>query len=189
MEIKAYGNANSVADSRRLPDGCRLHPSRLVVCEQTGRWAAALRRALSSWGPSSRGKLPEECLIEETRSVEECWKRLEQSPAGFVVVELTQNNIQQLLVHMGYMEWRFSLARVAVVARSDAFDKERLSQHEWLFRQSGAVFFGTSLRSETPRGVCDLAAVACRHLQQSPRPQRTIFEEIEARLPWKGFST
>ena len=51
------------------------------------------------------------------------------------------------------------------------------------------TFLGASLRSEAPRGVRDLADVVSRHLQQSPRPQRTIFEDIRARLPWPGVST
>ena len=182
MEIKANRNSNSAANGCRLPDNRRSNPRRLVVCEQTGRWAAALRRELSS-----HGKLPEECPIEETRSMAECWKRLEEAPAGFVVVELNPNNLQRLLVRMGYMEWRFPLARVAVVARADAFDEERLSRHERLFRQAGAVFFGTSLRSEEPRGARDLADVVCRHLQQSPQRDRTIIGDIRARLPWKAL--
>ena len=188
MEIEANRNTNSAADGCRLPDSRRSNPRRLVICEQTGRWAVALRRELSS-----PGKLPEECPIEETRSVAQCWKRLEEAPAGFVVVELTPKNFQRLLVRMGYMEWRFPLARVAVVTRADAVDGKCLFRHERLFRQAGAVFFGTSLRSnlrsEEPLGVRDLADIVCRHLQQSPRPERTIREDIRARLPWKGLVT
>ena len=188
METATNRNANSAADCYRLPDQRRSHPRRLIVCEQAGRWAVALRRELSS-----HGKLSEECPIEETRSVAQCWERLEEAPAGFVVVELTPKNLERLLVRMGYMEWRFPLARVAVVTRADAVDGKCLFRHERLFRQAGAVFFGTSLRSnlrsEEPLGVRDLADVICRHSQQSPRPERTILEDIRARLPWKGLVT
>ena len=184
MEIEASRNTNSAVDCCRLPDNRRPNPQRLVICEQTGRWAVALRRELSS-----QGKFPQECSIEETRSVAQCWDRLEQSPAGFVVVELTPKNLQLLLARMGHIEWRFPLSRVAIVARADAFDGKWLFCHERLFRQAGAVFFATSLRSEAPRGVRALATIVSRHLQQSPRPQRTVLEDIRARLPWPEVST
>ncbi len=182
-------------------DRCRLPPlwgpcsGRVIICETSGRWAVALGRELRACCTlRAAGKLPEDFSVEQTRSVAECWGRLHDAPAAFVVVELTPGNVDTWLHRMAALECRYPLARVAVVVRCDRLDNQCLSRYQWLAREAGAVFVGTSLRSEGLvgkglggkglGGVRELADVVRRHLLRSPQPQKSVWEEIWDKLPW-----
>ena len=137
----------------------------VIVCERDGHWAIALRRELPPCG----------VRVDQTRSLPECWKMLAGRPASFVVAELTATNVKALLERIARLQRDFPLARVAVVA------DRSLEGREWLMREAGVVHFAVS-----PRDLALLAGVACRHLDQVPKPQRTITERIWASLPWRG---
>lgn len=155
-------------DVARLPSGWTA-PAGVIVCEQSPRWAVALRRELESIKPTLH--------VHETRGVLGCWDELARRPASFVVVELTAAAARRLLEQLGQLERDFPLARVAVVA-----------DRQWracgpTVRRAGAVYFTTSLRQ------CDaLAAVARRHLARAPQPRRSPAERILARLPWRSVA-
>jgi DNA-binding response OmpR family regulator len=151
---------NVLKRDSRLPEGA-VSP-RLIVCEQTGRWAVALGR-----------ELPESLRAHETRSVPACWEMLAEGPAGFVVIELTAGNVDAVLSRMARFERDFPLARVAVVAARS------MASYRWLLREAGAVDFVTS-----PRRLAALADAACRHLDQAPRGPQSQTERIWAKLPW-----
>ena len=179
------------SDQCRLPPRTDLGWGRVIVCETSGRWAVALGRELKACCPPGEEHPAEEYTIEQTRSVAECRQRLHDAPAAFVVVELARGNVDAWLQLMSALEWRYPLARVAVVVRHDPLDNQCLSRYQWLAREAGAVFVGTSLRSEGLRGagtggVRELADVARRHLQRSPSPQKNLAEEIWDGLPWKS---
>ena len=144
-----------------LGDGAK--PARLIVCERTGRWAVALRREVDG----------SDVRVHETRSIAECWQQLAESPAGFVVVELTGSNLSSLLERLARLPRELPLARVAVVA------DRRLAKYEWLIREAGAVHFTCS-----PRQLGPLARAAAGHLDQAPSPPKTLVEQIRAGLPW-----
>ncbi len=137
--------------------------ARLIVCEQTGEWAVALRRELG----------PEAPRVQETRSIAECWEALCAAPASLIVVELTAARVEELLRRMVRLQRDFPLARVAVVA------ERGFSDYEWLLREAGAVHFICS-----PRQSGTMARLACRHLAQVPAPQRSLTQQIWANLPW-----
>lgn len=154
--------SRSDCDSRPMPEG--TGQARFIVCERTGQWAVALRRELPR----------PDVYLHQTRSVSECWELLGRYPASFLVVELTRANADALLDRMAWLERDFPLARVAVVAQRS------LGIYEQLIRQAGAVHFTSSLRDLRP-----LACLACRHLDQAPRPQRSVTEQIWDSLPWR----
>jgi hypothetical protein len=154
--------ADSASDSRPLPEGAGQ--ARLIICERTGQWAVALRRELPQ--PDVR--------VHETRSVSECWELLGRCPGSFLVVELTRANADAVLDRMAWLERDFPLARVAVVA------ERSLGIYEELMRQSEAIHF-----TNCPRDLGPLACLACRHLDQAPRPQRSVTEQIWDSLPWR----
>ncbi len=141
--------------------------ARLVVCERTGHWAVALRRELA------RLKKPG-VRIHETRSVNECWRLMDDYRASFVVVEVTPSNVQALLDRLAELEWDFPSARVAVVV-GRAF---RFS--EPILREAGAIHF-----VDSPRQLKPLGEIACRHLDRIPKPKLGLVEQIWADLPWK----
>jgi len=135
---------------------------RLVVCERTGTWAVALRR-----------ELDERVRVHETRSLGQCWQVLADAPASFLVVELTDDNVDALLERLIWHQRDFPLARLAVVA------ERGLAAYEWLVREAGAVHFCCS-----PRRLKPLADLACRHLELIPSARQTLVERIWAELPW-----
>jgi hypothetical protein len=134
----------------------------MIVCEQTGRWALALRR-----------ELPIDNRLCETRSIPDCWRTLAQNPTAFVVAEFTQSNADALLDRLVWLERDFPLARMAVVADRSY----RLCEN--LVREAGAVHFVTS-----PREANVLAAVALRHLRAAPRPELAVADRVWNELPW-----
>ncbi|MBN2477335.1 MAG: hypothetical protein JXB62_22205 [Pirellulales bacterium] len=138
--------------------------ARLIVCERTGRWAAALRRQLD----------PSEVRLEETRTLGQCREALARAVASFLVAELTLCDIEPLLGQMARLPRDFPLARLAVVA------DRCLAGYEWLMREAGAVHFTCSTRRLGP-----LAQAVRRHLAQAPVPPQTLTQRIWASLPWK----
>lgn len=147
-----------------VPPGDPAAPG-VIVCERDGHWAVALRRELPRRG----------VRVHETRSLPECWDMLDARPASFLVAELTRTNATALLDRVARLPRDFPLARLAVVAARS------LERWEWLMREAGAVHFAVS-----PRRLRPLARVASHHLEQVPKPQRTLTERIWASLPWRG---
>jgi len=137
-------------------------PARLLVCERTGRWAVALRRELADAGTR----------VWETRSLDDCWQELVQSPASFVVLEL-HGKVPTLLQRIARLSYQFPQARLAVAA------DRSMSEYQWIVREAGAVYFLCS-----PRRTATLAQMACRHLAQVPPPPQNLTERIWASLPW-----
>ena len=141
-------------------------PARLIVCERTGRWAAALRHELVDSG----------VRVWETRALDDCWNELAESPASFVVLELGAD-VAGLVGRVMCQAGQFPAARLAVVADRSLVD------HQWLMREAGAVDFLCS-----PREAGSLAQLACRHLAQAPPRQQGLAERIWASLPWAAGS-
>jgi hypothetical protein len=138
-------------------------PARLVVCERTGRWALALRRELAGAG----------LRVWETRTLKDCESVLGESPGSFVVLELGEKNIQEILDFTRNWQAEYPLFRFAVVADRD------MASYNWLMQEAGAVEFVCSVRKTGA-----LARTACRHLAQVPSLPQSLSERIWANLPW-----
>ena len=108
----------------------------------------------------------------ETRSLDDCWDELTNSPASFVIVELA-NDLAPLLHRLASLPRTFPAARAAVVG------ERSFASYEWLLREAGAVHYLSS-----PRQVGPLAKMACRHLAQVPPPPQSLTERIWTTLPW-----
>src|SRR4051812_24719457 len=107
---------------------------RLIVCEQTGRWAAALQRETT--GPHIR--------VVETRSRAECEERLVETPNSLVALEMTAANLDATLGWLADAGRRFPAARAIVLA------DRGLEPYELLAREAGAIHFTTSPRELAP---------------------------------------
>jgi len=79
---------------------------RVLVCEKSGRWAVALRRALGEGGHR----------VVETRSFDQCWQALDESPASFVALEMTVDSAETVVRRLVDLRRRFRHARAAVLA-------------------------------------------------------------------------
>ena len=106
--------------------GRQAATGRLMVCERSGPWAAALRRELAEAG----------VRVWETRSLAECWESLAAAPASFLIVELTLARCRRPVAADGAAAARLSRwPEVAVVAARP------LAGWQWLVREAGAVDF------------------------------------------------
>jgi hypothetical protein len=137
--------------------------ARLVICERTGRWAVALRRELAGAG----------LRIWETRSLTDCEEMLAESPASFVVLELSKQKNEEIFKYISNWERVFPLFRFAIVA------DRGLVSYRWLMQEAGATDFLTSIRK-----IGEIAQIACRHLAQVPPVPQNLTERIWANLPW-----
>lgn len=141
----------------------KVVPAAVILCERAGTWATALRCESEV----------AEIRLHETRSIRECWNLLKRAAGGFIVAELSQATVEQLLDRTSRLNREYPLARLAVVA------DRTLAGYEEAFREAGAVAFITSSRDLRP-----LAAAIRLHLQQIPPPQRNFTERIWESLPW-----
>jgi hypothetical protein len=138
-----------------------MSDARVIVCEKTGRWAIALRRALND--------PPEH--ISETRSFQACWLELEQHPASLVALEFFPDDLETLLRRMMGLQRRYRRARVVVLG-------ERGSEHcEWVLREAGAVHVLFS-----PRSLVATARLVKRHIDSVPPAEFDIGEDVRRRL-------
>src|SRR5262249_28070256 len=140
---------------------------RLIVCERTTFWAAALRRLLSEC----------EIQVRQTRSLDECRKELAAAPASLVVLELSPGNVLGVLQCLTDWNGEFPLARPVVVA------ERGLAAFEWLVREAGAVDFISS-----PRRLGFLAGIARRHAERLPVSLSDPAEQIWSTLPWSAYA-
>lgn len=136
---------------------------RLIVCEKTSRWAVALRRALGQRGD----------VLLETRSLPECLRQLEATPASLVAVESTAANLEAVLA--AFPAWSRRFAGCRLIALADPAMKPA----HLLLREAGAsaVLF-------TTRKAPQAARFACRHLSLVPPEDLSLRETILGRLPW-----
>lgn len=142
--------------------------AQVILCEKSGRWAAALRRALA------QQTIP----LAETRSLAECGEALRSAPASLVALEVTGGNLDAAL---GLLMRNLSLHPAA---RFVVLLDEGAESVEMLLREAGAVEVLLTTR-DAPR----LAALALRHLALVPRQEAGLREQIVERLPWKRSQT
>ena len=142
------------------------HPSigaRLLVCEQSGAWSAALRRQM-------RGI---EVSLHESRGPKQCLEQLHRAPASLVALELTQERLGDVLEFLTALERDFPLAAAVVLARRG------LEACEEIVREAGAICFVAS-----PRRLPAVMATVRRHFERYPARYDAGAEAIWATLPW-----
>ena len=172
--------------------------ARVIVCEQSGQWAVALRRALETaekvrlapntvWErlASTRTSgvpvplLPQSHLtgapirVFETRSLSDCWQELTGWPASFLALELTEGNVEQIVEFFSRLARWYPNARAVVVARRE------MQAYQWLLREAGAAATIFS-----PRHLAPLARLLRRHAASAPTIQMSRQQRIMASLPW-----
>ena len=175
----------------------------LIVCEQSGHWASAIRRLFSPVvlsvrrapmvddAPSERDDRDDqapslgaavvavECRIVEARTNENCLAELAQSPAAIVGVELCDAMRERALELLSTIAERYPACRVIVLA------DRSMRHYEWLTRELGAVHFVAS-----PRQLASLATIVGRHWDQaatsvdSDAESHRSVEDIWRSLPW-----
>ena len=115
----------------------------MLVCEQAGGWATAMRQCI-----------PETVTVREARSLLECRDNLLAVPDAFVVLEATRQTLSDVLSELAQLRHDFHRAPVAVVANRP------LRRAEWILREAGAVHVVFS-----PRRLNTLCQMALRHFR------------------------
>lgn len=139
-----------------------MSASRMIVCEKTGRWAAALRAAGAT--------------VSSLRSLTPCEAALSADPAVVLAIETTPTNIEAVL---GLLLRSSRLPQARLVA----FIAADFAAAEPLLREAGACDVLTSV-TEAPR----LVRLARRQLRQAPPPVQSLREMVAARLPWAAYA-
>ena len=137
----------------------------LTICERSGKWATAWRQAARG----SASQVP----VREVRGFDECRQALAQARAGFVLVELTGENVADLCDFLNRLQFERPAVRIAVLA------ERGLEAYELIVRELGAIHF-----VDSPRSLVPLVNVIQRYLASQPRPQASMREQIWERLPW-----
>jgi hypothetical protein len=137
---------------------------RLIVCEKTGHWAAALREELP--------------LFTEVRSLSAATELLTASPLSLVAVEVTEANLREARDFVWLTSERFPQAAVAALLTAE------VSGAEELFREAGARDVIASV-VHMPR----IARLARRMSARSPAVELSLSELIEQTLPWPAWAT
>src|SRR5688500_5853901 len=123
----------------------RVSANRLIVCEKTGRWAAAVQAAL----PGLR--------LAEVRSLTQCQRELDASPQSIAAVEVAAESLEVILRWLVQMSSRYPDARLVALLVPE------LESAEALLREAGVVEVLTST-IEAPQ----LAGMAARQARLFP---------------------
>jgi len=145
-----------------------MSASRLIICEKTGRWAVAFRRALAAGHER----------IAETRGLAGCSRQLAAGPASIVAVEVTAANLDAVLAAVPEWLRRFPHCRTIALLEPE------VDAAEALLREAGVV---AVLRST--RGAPAIARLAQRHLATAPADNLPLEQAILNSLPWAKWAT
>ena len=161
----------NLPNSTSIPAKSHSPASRLIVCERTGEWTAAIRIELAD----------SSVKIWECRRLDEAWTALAETRAAFLIAEATSKNLGELVERMSWLRRDFPHARAAVVAARSLADCESI------VREAGAIHFLTS-----PRQLPPLVRLVVRYLANPGAPglpSQNLTEQIWASLPWARHTT
>lgn len=137
--------------------------ARFLICEKTGRWAAAWRRVLPL----------DEVKVSELRGFDPCQRALAELPYSVVAVEVTRRNLSAALTQL--VAWRRRFPHAVFLIPAD----RGLERANLLLREAGAAHVVFS-----PRNLGPTAALIRRHLAAAPAPAAPLEETIWQTLPW-----
>ena len=146
-----------------------MNTCRLIVCEKSSHWAAALRLSLA-------GQPPE---LVELRSLVQVESALVESPASVVGMEISPANINAVLDLLERAGRHFHRARFV------AFVASGFADAVLLLREAGAIDVLTTVLD-----AGRLARLARRHHAAAPASGPLTMRALAAeRLPWPAHAT
>lgn len=134
----------------------------LIVCEQRGAWAAALRRQLA-----------DTVVLVETRTADECRRELIRRGPALVAVEFAGKRAAEAAALVAWVHDASPASLPVVLA------ERRLAGWQWRLRELGAAHVVTS-----PRRLVPLADMVVRLERRLPRPTSSWAQQLWATLPW-----
>ena len=145
-----------------------MFPCRLIVCEKTSHFAPALRREL----------IDHPSFVVETRSLPGCLAALAESPESLIAIEVTPANLESAITFIEQVGRRYPQSSTVALVDADTLPASNL------LAEAGAIAVFTSVL-ESSR----LAQLAQRKLAQATKPELTLPEFINQRLPWPAFAS
>ncbi len=142
----------------------------LIVCEKSGRWAAAIAAA-----PAARRAASPR--LAEVRSLTQLQRELEASPQSIAAVDVTAENLEVVLGWLVQASSRYADVRLVALLAPE------VAPAEALFREAGAVEVLTSV-VEAP---C-LARMAGQQSRRFPRPLGSFRELLAQRMPFAAHA-
>jgi hypothetical protein len=164
-------------------------PAMWIVCEHSGRWAAALRVALGRYGGCSLDGVPRR--VYETRSLTEFSSVVLQYRASIALVEVSIHNFAEVLDLISRKR-RQSTIYVSLLDESlqRASNSDRLSLSAAIDAVDALQEAGSSVVLDSPRQIASLFPLAerlvdtglCAVLDAS---LNSIADMAQAALPWQ----
>jgi hypothetical protein len=166
-----------------------------IICERTGRWAAALRTGAARRS-SLTGSVPR---IYETRTLDELAEQLAARPLSLALMEAHASNVGKLLQWLGHNSQRFPHAHFVafldrmLTARSDFDVGQPCGEAEDVVApllEAGAAEIAVS-----PRRLQHIFALADKHAASVRSLSRRSFESqltadwARSQLPWQTDPT
>ncbi len=151
----------------------RIRPAEWIVCEQSSRWASALRRALESGDTPHR--------LRELRHLAELDAELAARPRALAAMEVDRGNFAQLLAWLPAARERHVRARyVVLLDRSLADDLEVVCD--------ALVEAGAQATATSPRRLDAVVALGTRHARTNGRidENASFVDQVRASLPWQA---
>jgi hypothetical protein len=150
-----------------------IPPAEWIVCEQSSRWASALRMALESGDAPYR--------LRELRHLTELDAELAARPTALAAIEVHRGSLAQLLAWLPNARERHVHARcVALLDRSLADDLEVVCD---ALIEAGAQAIATS-----PRRLETVVALGARHAETAKNIDENtpLAAQVWASLPWQA---
>lgn len=147
--------------------GEKMSDFSVIVCEKTGKWAAAIRRVLR----------PESGLCE-TRGWPACSRELKTRTAAFVALEVLPENAEAVCRRLAELTRRSRHVHAVLLA------DRSLKPVEWLLREAGGAHVLFSRRE-----IIQLRPIWERFWAQIPPSQMTFREHVWSRLPWTKYAS
>ena len=146
---------------------------RLILCEESSRWAAAFHRALRT-----RASRYAAMRLHEVKTLGECFDALRRAPASVLAVEVSAANAVELAGRLATLPLWFPRAKLIVLGRLVR------GEQEWRWRELGAVHVVSTTRSVTAA-----IALAERHVRLWPESEEGWKQRLWRRLPWHDDET
>jgi hypothetical protein len=152
-----------------------------IVCERSGRWAAALRIAMAGQTSPLFGVRQ----LREVRSLEELTRTLEERRCALAFIEVRRANIGEALKWMADADLAYPGARCLALLDNEELDCAAQERIMDALRAAGAVEIAHS-----PRHLQPLLAIARRHAASqlsTPTDVGQPFAEWAwSLLPWQS---
>jgi hypothetical protein len=162
-----------------------------IICERTGRWAAAMR-VRAARRESTIGREPR---IYEVRSLEELARQLEVRPASLALIEVHSSNLSDLLSWLAENSRQFTRAHFVALLDRSLCAAARYDDLRWPAEMNevhGALLeAGAAEISDSPRRLQYVFAMAERHAAivrsslGASAHEQSIANWAWSQLPWQ----